>query len=404
MGLTGMLRVFNKMKLNFSMYSRACLHVKHEVKNGVAVVKFDSPNSKVNTLSREVTAEVQQVMKTVWSDPSVTSIVLISGKQGCFIAGADIGMLQACKSKEEITSLSKQGKELLLEIENSKKPVVAAIMGTCLGGGLEVALAAHYRIAVKDKKTVLGLPEVLLGLLPGAGGTQRLPRLISLPNALDMMLTGKTLKADRAKKMGLVDLVVEPLGPGLKAPGDRTLEYLEEVAVKIASDLAAKKMKIDRSVSLMDRLLKMALSVGFVREQIFKKARQQVMKQTNGLYPAPLKILDVVRTGIEKGLVAGYAAESDGFGTLGMTTHSNALIGLYHGQTLCKKNRFGDPTQKIKTIAVLGAGLMGAGIAQVSVDKMFDVILKDVSPESLAKGQNQIYKGLDTAVKRKRIT
>ncbi|XP_035214897.1 trifunctional enzyme subunit alpha, mitochondrial-like [Stegodyphus dumicola] len=313
-------------------------------------------------------------------------------------------MLQACKSKEEITSLSKQGKELLLEIENSKKPVVAAIMGTCLGGGLEVALAAHYRIAVKDKKTVLGLPEVLLGLLPGAGGTQRLPRLISLPNALDMMLTGKTLKADRAKKMGLVDLVVEPLGPGLKAPGDRTLEYLEEVAVKIASDLAAKKMKIDRSVSLTDRLLKMALSIGFVREQIFKKARQQVMKQTNGLYPAPLKILDVVRTGIEKGLVAGYAAESDGFGTLGMTTHSNALIGLYHGQTLCKKNRFGDPTQKIKTVAVLGAGLMGAGIAQVSIDKTFDVILKDVSPESLAKGQNQIYKGLDTAVKRKRIT
>lgn len=384
--------------------SRAQMHLKKEIKNGVAVIKLDSPNSKVNTLSREVMDEVKTTLKGIWSDSSVTSAVIISGKPGNFIAGADIGMLEACKTKEEISTLSKAGQDMLLEIEKSQKPIVAAIMGTCLGGGLEVALASHYRIAVKDRKTGLGLPEVLLGLLPGAGGTQRLPRLVSLPDALDMMLTGKTIRPDKARKMGLVDLVVEPLGPGLKSPEERTMEYLEEVAVQVANDLATKKMKINRTKSLMQRILKVALSFNFVRDQIFSKAKQQVIKQTNGLYPAPLKILEVVRTGLEKGLTAGYAAESEGFGTLGMTTHSKALIGLYNGQTLCKKNRFGTPANPPKTIAVLGAGLMGAGIAQVSIDKSYDVLLKDVSPDSLARGQNQIFKGLDSAVKRKRMS
>lgn len=399
------LATFSRIRMSYSQCLRArLLHLKHEVKNGVAIIKFDSPNSKVNTLSQEVMAEVEQVMKNIWSDRSVSSIVLISGKPGCFIAGADIGMLEACKTKDEIKTLSKAGQDMLMKIEKSEKPIVSAINGSCLGGGLEVALASHYRIAVKDKKTVLGLPEVLLGLLPGAGGTQRLPKLISLPNALDMMLKGKMIRADKAKKMGLVDLLVEPLGPGLKSPEEKTSEYLEEVAIKIANDIATKKMKISRSRPVGERVLKAALSFGFVRDQIFKTARQQVLKQTQGLYPAPLKILDVVKNGIEKGSSSGYEAECEGFGSLGMTTHSKALIGLYNGQTFCKKNRFGAPSKEAKTVAVLGAGLMGAGIAQVSIDKSFDVILKDVTQESLSRGQNQIYKGLDNAVKRKRIS
>ncbi|GIY33758.1 trifunctional enzyme subunit alpha, mitochondrial [Caerostris darwini] len=384
--------------------SRANMHLKKEIKNGVAVITIDSPNAKVNTLTLEVMTEVQDILKNIWADPKVTSAVLISGKPGNFIAGADLGMLQACKSKEEISSLAKKGQDILAEIENSPKPIVSAIMGTCFGGGLEVALATHYRIAVKDKRTGLAFPEVLLGLLPGAGGTQRTPKLTSLPDALDMMLTGKTLRADKAKKIGLIDLAIDPLGPGIKSPEERTKEYLEEVAVQIANDLATKKMKINRTKPLMQRILNGALSFKFVRDQIFSRAKQQVMKQTNGLYPAPLRILEVVRTGLEKGPAVGYAAESDGFGTLGMTTHSNALIGLYHGQTLCKKNRFGAPVNPPKTVAVLGAGLMGAGIAQVSIDKSYEVLLKDVSYQSLARGQNQIYKGLDTAVKRKRIS
>nr|CAG4645367.1 EOG090X01G2 [Lynceus sp. MCZ IZ 141354] len=285
-----------------------------------------------------------------------------------------------------------------------KKPVVAAIMGSCLGGGLEVALACHYRLAVTDKKTVMGLPEVLLGLLPGGGGTQRFPQLTSLLTALDMILTGKTVKADKAKKLGLVDAIVKPLGPGLKPADERTLEYLEEVAIATASDLAAGNIKPKREKGLKDKAMDVALKYDLVKNKIFEKARGQVMKQTNGLYPAPLKILEVLRTSLDKGTEAGYKAECKGFGELAVTPESRGLIGLFHGQTECKKNRFGKPQRETKTLAILGAGLMGAGIAQVSVDKGYHVILKDAHHKGLARGENQIYGGLDKAVKRRKIT
>lgn len=144
---------------------------------------------------------------------------------------------------------------MLNKIADSSKPVVAAIMGPALGGGLEVALAAHYRIAVNDKKTTLGLPEVMLGLLPGAGGTQRLPRLVALMEALPMMLQGKHVRASKAKKIGLVDQLVEPLGPGLKPGPERTLEYLEEIAIETAKQLASGKLKVNRTRPLMERKL-----------------------------------------------------------------------------------------------------------------------------------------------------
>lgn len=126
----------------------------------------------------------------------------------------------------------------------SPKPFVAAINGVCLGGGFELALACHYRIATKDKKTSFAFPEVMLGLLPGSGGTQRVPKLTSVPTALDLELTGKSVKADKAKKLGLVDLLVAPLGPGLKSAEANTIEYLEETAIKAAKDIASGKLKV----------------------------------------------------------------------------------------------------------------------------------------------------------------
>lgn len=142
---------------------------------------------------------------------------------------------------------------MLQKLADSRKPVVAAIMGPALGGGLEVAMACHYRIAVNDKKTTLGLPEVMLGLLPGAGGTQRLPQLVSITEALPMMLQGKHVRANKAKKIGLVDLLVEPLGPGLMPGPERTLEYLEEIAIKTAKQLASGELKINRKRPLVER-------------------------------------------------------------------------------------------------------------------------------------------------------
>lgn len=401
----------NNFKLNHLVQVRMMAtadqnkHAKLKIVDNIGVITLDSPNSKVNSLGSEVMAEFDSILHEIHGNPGIHAAVLISGKPNCFIAGADIGMLEQCKSIEDATHVSKTGQQILGAIESSKKPIVAAIQGSCLGGGLEVALSCHYRIAVKDKKTGLGVPEVMLGLLPGAGGTQRLTALTSIPNVLDMTLTGKTLKADKAKKFGIVDMLVDPLGPGLSAPEVRTRQYLENVAIEIAKQLASGKLKVDRTKkSLMEKVLNFALQYNWVKDQIFSKARAQVMKMSGGLYPAPLKILDVVRTGLDKGQRAGYEAEASAFGELAMTSQSKGLIGLFRGQTECKKNRFGKPEREVETVAVLGAGLMGAGIAQVSVDKGYNVILKDTNEAGLNRGLGQIQTGLQNGVKRKRYT
>ncbi|NXM97342.1 ECHA enzyme, partial [Sylvia borin] len=379
-------------------------HVSCDIKGDVAVVRFNTPNSKVNTLSKQLSAEFTEVMNEIWANEAVKSAVLISSKPGSFIAGADLNMLEACKTAQEVTQLSQDGQKMLEKIEHSPKPVVAAISGSCLGGGLEVAIACHYRVATKDRKTVLGTPEVLLGLLPGAGGTQRLPKMVGLPAAFDMMLTGRNIRADRAKKMGLVDQLVDPLGPGVKTPEARTIEYLEEVAIGFARGLANKTVSAKRSRGLMQRLTDYAMALPFVRQQVYKTVESKVQKQTKGLYPAPLKIIEVVKTGLDQGNDAGYLIEAQSFGQLAVTKESKALMGLYHGQVHCKKNKFGTPQKEVKTLAVLGAGLMGAGIAQVSVDKGIKTILKDTAQKGLDRGQQQVYKGLNSKVKKKSLT
>ncbi|EOA96426.1 Trifunctional enzyme subunit alpha, mitochondrial, partial [Anas platyrhynchos] len=359
---------------------------------------------QVNTLSKQLSAEFTEVMNEIWANEAVKSAVLISSKPGSFIAGADIDMIEACKTSQEVTQLSQDGQKMLEKIEQSPKPVVAAISGSCLGGGLEVAIACHYRIATKDKKTILGTPEVLLGLLPGAGGTQRLPKMVGLPAAFDMMLTGRNIRADRAKKMGLVDQLVDPLGPGVKTPEARTIEYLEEVAIGFARGLANRTVSAKRSKGLVQKITDYAMALPFVRKQVYKTVESKVQKQTKGLYPAPLKIIEVVKAGLDQGRDTGYLTESQSFGHLAMTKESKALIGLYHGQVRCKKNKFGTPQREVKTLAVLGAGLMGAGIAQVSVDKGLKTILKDTTQQGLDRGQQQVYKGLNGKVKKKSLT
>ncbi|XP_049758668.1 trifunctional enzyme subunit alpha, mitochondrial [Elephas maximus indicus] len=379
-------------------------YINYGVKGDVAVVRINSPNSKVNTLNKELHAELVEVMNEIWASDQIRSAVLISSKPGCFIAGADINMLSSCKTSQEVTQISQEAQSMFEKVEKSPKPIVAAISGSCLGGGLELAISCHYRIATKDKKTVLGSPEVLLGILPGAGGTQRLPKMVGIPGAFDMMLTGRNIRADKAKKMGLVDQLVEPLGPGIKPPEERTIEYLEEVAVTFAKELADKKISPKRDKGLVEKLTSYAMTIPFIRQQVYKKVEEKVQKQTKGLYPAPLKIIEVVKTGIEQGNDAGYLSESQKFGELAMTKESKALMGLYHSQVQCKRNKFGAPQKDVKHLAILGAGLMGAGIAQVSVDKGLKTILKDATLPALGRGQQQVFNGLNDKVKKKSLT
>ncbi|XP_076168400.1 monolysocardiolipin acyltransferase Mtpalpha [Ptiloglossa arizonensis] len=380
-------------------------HLKYKVVDNVAVVTIDSPGVKINTLNYEVMTELENILNNIDNDSVIKSIVLISGKPDCFIAGADITMLQGVKDIEDGYKLSSSCQQILNRIEKSQKPVVAAIQGSCLGGGLEVAMACHYRLAVNDSKTNLGLPEVQLGLLPGGGGTQRLPKLTFLPNALDMILTGKSIKADKGKKFKIVDILVNRLGPGIGTPVENTKRYLEETAIKAAKDIANGTLKIDRSPkTLIEKVVKNVFSFNWVKDRVFNKAKKQVMKMTGGLYPAPLKILDVVRTGLDKGSVAGYKTEARVFGELLVTPQSKGLTSLFFGQTACKKNRFGTPKSTVKKLAVVGAGLMGAGIVQVSIDKGFNVVMKDTNEMGLYRGVNQIEQGMNNAVKRKKYS
>ena len=266
-------------------------HLKTKVVDNVLVVTIDSPGVKVNSLGREVSQEFENVLRELETNPTVSSAVLISGKPGCFVAGADIGMLESCKTMEEARDVSKGAQDMFNRMEKSGKPIVAAINGVCLGGGLELTLACHYRIATKDKKTSLGLPEVMLGLLPGGGGTQRLPALTSIPTALDLELTGKQVKADKAKKLGIVDMLVAPLGVGLKPAEENTMEYLEKVAIQTAKDIASGKIVVNREkTGVVNKLTEYVMGMEWVKNKIFEKAGQQVMKQTGGLYPAPLRV------------------------------------------------------------------------------------------------------------------
>lgn len=378
-------------------------NLKVDYQDGIAVLQFNQENSKVNTLSKGIMDEFVPVFTQLQNDDKVRGIVMISAKPGSFIAGADINMLEAAKNRDELLNISRNGQEIMNQIEQSKKPVVAAVAGSCLGGGFEVALACHYRIALNDKRTGFGVPEVKLGLLPGAGGTQRLAQKLSLPDALDVILTGKELKARKAKSLGLVDALVEPIGPGLQTAEEKNLQYLREVAVQKAKELAVRR-PAKKQPSFLENVKSKVLSNSYVRNYVFDQATKKVMSQTQGLYPAPLKIIDVLKQTLESGSKIGYNAEAEGFADLGATTESKALISLFHGRTECKKNKYGKPEREVKNIAVIGAGLMGAGIAHVSIDKGYNVILRDTSTKALARGYSQITKGYQGYVKRKRIT
>jgi enoyl-CoA hydratase/long-chain 3-hydroxyacyl-CoA dehydrogenase len=377
-----------------STSSAAAEPVTVEVRDGIAVLTFDVPGEKQNTLSERSAKALQRAFDAVGSDNAVKGIVLISGKAD-FIAGADISMLQACTTAEQVETLSRDMQAQLKKIELSKKPVVAAIDGACLGGGLEVALACHWRLATDSPKTSLGLPEVMLGLLPGGGGTQRLPRLVGLTAALDMLLTGKTIRAQKAKRMGLVDQVTIPFG-------------LKDAAITACQRLISGELKrVDRKDRLpgSEKMKEAALEdTAAGRAVVFSQARSSVMDKTLGLYPAPLAIIDVVEAGFGHHQDDGYAIESKRFGGLAMTNEAKSLTHLFFAQTALKKNRYGAPKHKAQTVGVLGAGLMGSGIADVSANKGLRVLMKDVSPQGLARGHKNIWVGLDKRVKSKSLT
>ena len=357
--------------------------------NGIALMVMDVPNETMNTLKAEFANDVSELLTEITNDKSIKGLVIISGKPNSFIAGADISMLDACTDEESAQAISKQAHHVFAQLENLSIPVVAAINGPCLGGGLELALACHKRVCSNSEKTMLGLPEVQLGLLPGGGGTQRLPKLVGIGKALDIMLTGKNIRPKQALKMGLVDDLVP-------------LSILEQTAINMALETRPKTAK--NTQSLMYRLLE---NTSFGRKIIFDQAAKQVMKKTLGNYPAPFRIIDCVKRGINKDLNASLEYEAKQFAHLVMTPESAALRSIFFASTEMKKENGTDKAepQKIKKAVVLGGGLMGGGIASVTTTKAkVPVRVKDINQQGLSNALAYANNILQKSVKRRHIT
>jgi 3-hydroxyacyl-CoA dehydrogenase / enoyl-CoA hydratase / 3-hydroxybutyryl-CoA epimerase len=327
-----------------------------ERRGGVMIIWIDVPDAPVNTLSPSLVSEFESVFKQIEGDRELRGVVIASGKEDGFIAGADVEQFATFKGPADAARVSALGQELLNRLEALKVPVVAAIHGACLGGGLEVGLACRYRICTNDDKTILALPEVQLGVIPGMGGTQRLPRLVGLQGALDMILAGRNVRAPRALKMGLVDEVVHPA-------------VLIDVALDRAEGLADGRIKQVKRHNGAGDLLLAGNPIG--RSVVFKKARESVLEKTHGQYPAPLAAIEAIKAGYDRGFKSGLNAEAKLFGELAVGDVSRQLVYLFFARNATRK----DPgvagaapaPRPVLKLGVIGAGFMGAGIASVAV-------------------------------------
>jgi 3-hydroxyacyl-CoA dehydrogenase/enoyl-CoA hydratase/3-hydroxybutyryl-CoA epimerase len=363
--------------------------------NGVAVVTFDLPGSPVNTLGSAVSQEFAALLDHLFHDGSVRAIVLMSGKPDNFIAGADIEEFARLDSEEEAATLSREAEDVMDRVAASPKPIVAAIHGACLGGGFELALACQWRIATDHPKTQIGLPEIQLGIIPGAGGTQRLPRLVGARAALDMILAGKSEPGARAFRFGMVDELVPN-------------SILREVALRAADRLATigpgkRERRGGIAALLLDRN-----PIG--RRVVYSQARKTVLARTGGNYPAPLAALDVVQAGLERGLRAGLRAEHEAFGKLAVSDVSHRLVEIFFATTALKKDDGVPPgtvgeVAPIRRIAVVGAGFMGAAIAGTAVLRArVEARLKDADLTRVGRGIRGALRILDERFKRRRIS
>jgi 3-hydroxyacyl-CoA dehydrogenase/enoyl-CoA hydratase/3-hydroxybutyryl-CoA epimerase len=362
------------------------------VEDGVAVVVFDSPGESVNIISRAVKNEFIALFQRLESDEAIRAAVLISGKPDTFIAGADIEEFLEWKTAAQAESASREGHALLDRLEALRTPVVAAIHGACMGGGLEASLACAWRVATDHAKTVLALPEVQIGLCPGAGGTQRLPRTVGLQAALDMILTGKNIRARKALQTGLVHEIVHP-------------SILRDIAIQRARELAAgtRRRNARTRPGGVKNLLLDENPLG--RSVVFRKAREEVLRKTRGNYPAPLAALDAVAASYH-GREHGFREEARLFGEMAMTPVCRELIFLFFATSALKKEGIpgaGNPGE-ISRLGILGAGFMGSGIASVAVQQGTMVRLKDADLARVGKGIAAVRDVVRERLTRKQIT
>lgn len=363
----------------------------HVGSNRLATLVFDCPERRVNVFDRDVVEELEVLVDELAGRDDVGVLVLLSGKDNGFIAGADVGMIAEVADALAAEAGSRYGQRVFAAWEALPFPTVAAIRGACMGGGTELALASTYRVVSDHQSTRIALPEVKLGILPGWGGSTRLPRLVGIEAALDVILTGKNVYPKKALKIGLVDALL-PDARFLDLVRDFALERMDGKRPKRSGGVDVKELFLERN------------PLG--RRVLFDQARKRTLARTGGHYPAPLLALDVVKTGIEEGLQAGFSAEARAVGTLAVSPVAKNLIHVFQLMEGAKK-RTGLPgggAREVGRLAVLGAGVMGGGIGQLAADQEIPVRLKDIRPEALASGLEHAAKVFRRQVKKRRLT
>src|SRR5262245_12667574 len=327
----------------------------------ICVLTFDRPGSAANIFDHRTLTELGEEIDIIASAPQLKGVILISAKRSIFIAGVDLKMITENASPEKVRELIELGQSVMNRLAALPIPTVAAIHGAAVGGGYEVCLACDYRVASTDRATKIGLPETQLGLLPAWGGSTRLPRLIGLPKALDIILAGKTLAPKPALKCGMVD----ELAPA---------EYLIDVAARL----------IGRGMS--KRSNRRLVNNRLVASVIAARLRPQLFKKTRGHYPAVSRALEVVTRGISKSIPESLALERDGILELAETEACHNLIRLFFLQERAKKRVLDGASaartaesKPIARTAVIGSGVMGAGIAQWLSARQLPVVLRDLT-------------------------
>ena len=365
-----------------------------DVSDGLAIVTFDLPGEKVNKFSTPVMAELSSLVDRLSAAEGIRALLFRSGKPDIFIAGADVREIENVTTSEEGRTASAVGQRIFERFAQLPFPTVAAIRGACLGGGTELALACDWRVCSDSPKTKIGLPEVNLGILPGWGGTQRLPRLVGLAAGLDLILTGKQIDGKRAARTGLADAVVP----------DAIFDAWSETFAR--GKFGARKPRGRRArLSLAARLLE-GNPAG--RALVFRKARAAVLARTHGHYPAPIEALEAVREGLGKRMDAALAIENARLGKLIGTPVQRRLLRIFFWtEDVRKETGAINPTvapRPVHRVGVLGAGVMGGGIAQLAADRGFPARMKDIAPEPLAHGFRAAADIWKEKMRRRRMT